>query len=225
MKRQLAWILGGATVSMLAVGGTMIGCSNNSGGSDAGPDTGTAQDQSSPDVNNMNDTGTNDAGSDACKDNPDLHPTEAGTIFCGYDDAGNGFNCTTGNQCCLGGSTGSDTFAPEGCYAWGGVCPNPAPDGGNPIECEQTADCLANGSDAGPNVACCREGAGAPAVVMGCQAGDLKSSGGKGIFCEQGPTCTNSGALQICETNAECGDAGKVCTPMRWKIYEIGFCM
>jgi len=223
MKRTLAWILGGATVSMLGVGATMVGCSSGGGGTDSGTPDVTTQDTGTPDVNKT-ETGPMDSGAD-CKDNPDLHPTEAGTIFCGYNDAGTGFSCSTGQQCCLGGSTGSDTYAPEGCYTWGGACPNPPPDGGAPIECEQTSDCYANtdgGTEAG--LVCCLEGATAPAVVAGCQAGDLKSSDGKGIFCEQGSACTNSGALQICEQNSDCS-GGKTCVPMRWKIYEIGFCM
>jgi hypothetical protein len=211
-KQQMAWILGGVTFSMLGAGGAMVGCSSGTttdGGADSAIDNSTGQD-----VNNNNDTGTNDAGGDAPSCTiPGLHPGPGGDIF-------GGFGCDAGQQCCLGGSTGSNTFAPEMCATWGGACNNPV-DGGSPIECEQTQDCEANGKT---GFVCCLQGASNPSPITGCPSTDLKSSGGKGIFCEQ-TSCTGSGDLQICESQAECGDAGKVCTPFHWKIYQLGFCM
>jgi hypothetical protein len=225
MKKHLAWILGGTTVGLFGAGATMFGCSSTPAGNDAGMDV-TTQDVAN-DVNNM-DTGTMDAGPDVTCKIPSLHPGAAGTIFCGYDDAGNSFSCGGdggGQQCCLGGPIGGGQYAPEICATFGGACNNPPSDAGGkglPIECGQTSDCTANNVN---GVCCLQGGASAPAPISGCPSTDLKSSGGTGIKCEVGAACAGGGDLQICESNAECGDAGKVCTPFHWKLYQLGFCM
>jgi hypothetical protein len=189
--------------------------------------------------------GGSDSSAPACKTDPNLHPeTTQGTIFCGYTpgDAGMSFDCTKGQQCCLGGSIGGGNFAPEKCATWGSVCDNPAPvngsGGGLPIECNQVADCAANGK---AGAACCLQGgASQPSAVAGCDEGDLKSSGGSGIVCEGAsaggdggaadggggggtvPACA-AGEIQICALDSDC-PANKTCTAMRWKLYEVGFC-
>jgi hypothetical protein len=179
--------------------------------------------------------GGGDTGS-ACKTDPSLHPeTTVGTIFCGYQpDGGPAFDCMKGNQCCLGGSIGGGLYAPEQCSPFGTVCSNPAPvngtGGGLPIECNQVADCTANGK---ANSACCLQGgASQPSAVAGCDSADLKSSGGSGIVCEgkggdgggggATPACA-AGEIQICAIDTDC-PTGMTCTAMRWKLYEVGYC-
>ena len=231
MKKQFAWILGGAWFVGMGVVASMSACSGDTNpATDSGTKDSTAQDSGNKDVstqdqNNGNDTGTTDAGTAECGTTPTLHVSEAGAIFCGYPaDGGSAFSCNTGTQCCLGGKLGSN-FLPEDCVTWGNACDNPPPDAsspGLPIECNQNADCTANGK---ANNVCCLQGATAPAIVQGC--GYYKSSpGGSAIVCEQGTggACSGSGEIQICSATSDC-PTGKTCTPMKWKLYQLGFCM
>jgi len=220
MKNRMAWVLGGgAAVGMAMIAASLGACSSgDSTTKDAGKDVTTTTD-AGKDTGTTADTGTQDTGTTAdCGSIPKLHPVEAGTIFCGYTDAG-GLNCTTGEQCCLGGKTGTNTYAPEQCATWGGPCDNPPPDGGTVIECGQNADCTVNGMDGG---VCCLKGAGAPALVSGCTY--YKSAGGTAISCEA-PTngACAAGETQICEQDSDCPQ-GKTCTPVKWKLYQLGFC-
>lgn len=224
MTNELVWIFTG--VSLVGVGmlGGLEACSSdNPSGKDASADVATKDavvDQSSADTG----PGPQDAGAD-CKADPKLHPSTPGTIFCGFGDAGS-FNCSTGQECCLGGKQGTG-FAPETCATFGSTCTNGT--GPVPIECEQPEDCTANGMT---GAACCLQGGSAPQQVAGCDTGDLVAKGGTAIVCEASDagsadggvgTCA-SGALQVCEAQSDC-PTGKTCTPTRWKLYEIGVCL
>ena len=243
----LALVLGAAAV--VAAGGVnLLACSggssgggggSSSGGHDSGSQDGTGSSSgsssggtSSSGGSSGGSSGSSSGGMEAgCKADPSLHPGTAGTVFCGYTDAGS-FNCPMGQECCLGGKVGT-SFAPEMCGTFGAACTN----GTNPlpIECQQPEDCTANGM---AGAACCLQGgASAPAAVAGCDPGDLKSSGGTGIICEgagggdagasdagASPGACKAGELQICEAPSDC-PAGKTCTATRWKLYEIGVCL
>ena len=226
-KQHFAFILGGAWLAGMSVIASMSACSGDTTTTDSGPKDSTAPkdqsvDQNTQDQNNQ-DTGPGDSGTADCGSIPKLHVSEAGAIFCGYPaDGGSSFSCTTGTQCCLGGGK-SPNFFPEDCEGFGTVCQNPGPDAGVPsgiaIECNQNADCTANGKSG--NV-CCLQGAGAPALQQGC--GYYKSQGGTAITCEQGATCSGATDIQICSADTDCPQ-GKTCTPMKWKLYQLGFCM
>ncbi|HEY8040519.1 MAG TPA: hypothetical protein VIF15_12025 [Polyangiaceae bacterium] len=182
----------------------------NDGGSDGGADTGSAGDS---------------ASAVECGALPTLHQDEAGTIFCGFDfDAGVNLVCPVGQECCLGGAIDLDAgvFAPQSCATFGTACTNPPDGGAIAIECGQNADCTANGTPAG--AVCCLQGATAPAVVPGC--GYYRASLGTAIACEApqtGGTCA-AGEVQICSSNVDC-PSGKTCTPTKWKIFQVGFCL
>jgi len=230
MKKQIAWIFGGLSVAGVAMVASLNACSSGDDSTvkDSGTKDSTGTDTGTPD-GGTTDSGTKDTGVDTgtpdCGSTPTLHVTDAGSIFCGYDDGGSSFSCTTGNQCCLGGKQGNN-FLPEDCVAWGAACDNPAPDAGSsnavPIECEQNADCTANGH---ANNACCLQGASAPTAVTGC--GYYKAVGGTQVVCEtpsDAGACTGSGEVQICSSDGDC-PAGHTCTPMKWKLYQVGFCL
>jgi hypothetical protein len=229
MKKQVAWILGGAWIVGMGVVASMSACSGDTTTNDAGPKDSTApKDQATNDVvqqdQNSGDGGPGDSGNAECGTTPTLHTSEAGAIFCGFPaDGGASFSCTTGMQCCLGGKLGQN-FLPEDCETWGGACDNPPPDAaipGSPIECNQNADCTANGKSGD---VCCLQGASAPAIVQGC--GYYKSAQGTAVTCETAANgaCTGASDIQICEQTSDC-PSGKTCTPMKWKIYQLGFCM
>jgi len=126
-------------------------------------------------------------------------------------------------MCCLGGSLGGAMYAPQECSPNAMVgCTNGAPDAGGtaaiPIQCNQVADCTANGFQGAGS--CCLQGASAPSIVPGC--GYLKTKGGSAVVCETNPVCA-AGEAQICSTIADCPQ-GTACTPGKWKIFQIGFC-
>jgi hypothetical protein len=123
---------------------------------------------------------------------------------------------------------GTDSFAPQECANYGATCTNGggAEAGTNEqpigIECAQVADCTANGKSAS---ACCLQGA-KSSTVAGCSY--PKYSDGTGIVCE-GTTGTSatacaSGEVQVCSSQADC-PSGTTCTPGKWKILQLGFCM
>jgi hypothetical protein len=179
-------------------------------GSDAGPDAGDASDG---------------AAAVECGATPTLHQDEAGTVFCGFDfDAGIQRFCSVGQECCLGGAIDLDAglFAGQVCATFGATCTNPPDSGAIPIECAQNTDCTANGTPAG--AVCCLKGATAPAVSPGCSY--YRATMGAAISCEApqpGGTCA-VGEVQICSSNVDC-PTGKTCTPMKWKIFQMGFCL
>jgi hypothetical protein len=176
------------------------------------------------DSGTASDTGTTTDAAVNCGSNPTLHVDTAGTIFCGYDfDAGADLSCTTGQQCCLGGYLDGGTFAEQVCSTWsatGTGCTNPPGDSIG-IACGQNADCTANGFT-GSHVACCLQGATAPAD-MGCTY--PKATLGTAVVCEStsGNGCA-AGEIQICSATSDC-PTGMTCTPGKWKLFQVGFCM
>ncbi len=249
--RKLAWVLGAALT--VGVGGmSAIACSSsNSGGGDAGSSSGSGSGSSSGSSSGgMSDAttggddgattgtdsgsgsgGSSDAGAGTdCGKLPSLHQNPAGDIYCGYGADGGTIDCTTGSQCCLGGSIGGGQFAPQECSPWqanGSGCTNPD-GGGIGIACNQISDCTSNGNG---GTACCLVGGKGPVALQGC--GYSKATGGSAIVCEGSgtvgeggaPTATacQSGEIQVCSSNADC-PTGTTCQAGKWKIYQIGFC-
>jgi hypothetical protein len=165
-----------------------------------------------------------------CGSSPTLHVDEAGSIYCGFTDAG--LDCFRGQECCLGGYlVDSGSFATQACATWGSTCKNgvygnDAAAAPIAIECAQVADCNANGVT--KSVACCLQGATAPADEPTCTY--PKSTLGSAIVCESSdaggagvPACA-TGEVQICSSPADC-PAGKTCTAGKWKILQMGFCL
>ena len=125
------------------------------------------------------------------------------------------------------------------CVAFGNTCMNPSTGGAQPIECNQNNDCTANGM---AGAACALQGASAmPSMPTGCTYFKVSSGSTKGIVCEMPdggaaedggdaaaatgvPTCSGAGDIQICSSAADC-PARKTCTPMKWSIFDVGFCM
>jgi hypothetical protein len=92
------------------------------------------------------------------------------------------------------------------------------PGKGLAVPCQQPGDCAAN--DAGTGGLCCLMGT-QPAQAAGCDAADLKATGGTGTQCVQGASC-GTGNTQLCLQDSDCG--GKKCVAFHWKIIEMGFC-
>lgn len=221
------WLIGVTTAVATCAAGIGACSSDSTSGnpvgitedSSVGSDTGSGSNGDSG-ANTDGGGTTTDAG---CGSSPSLHADTAGSIFCGYTDAGP-FSCTTGNECCLGGEISKSVFAPEACAAFGTACTNPV-DGGVQIECGQVSDCTANGV---ANAACCLQGATVPTIATGCSY--YKASRGSGVVCEPGPDAGGSvpscaaGEVQVCSAQADC-PTGKTCTPMKWKLYQMGFCL
>jgi hypothetical protein len=200
-------------------GGTEA-ASSEGGGDSSVNDSGGA-DTSTPE------TGSADAGSDAspdasCGSTPSLHVDTGGTIFCGFGDAGD-LDCVIGQECCLGGYLGNDVFGPQACSAFGSVCTNGGvPDTGTPaiaMQCAQVADCTANGVTGAAS--CCLQGANAPADAPGCTY--PKAVGGTAVVCETTSACA-TGEVQICSQQSDC-PTGTTCTPGKWKVLQVGFCL
>ena len=217
---------------------TVTGDSGNSADSGTAVDTGssstdssTAGDTSTPpaDSGSAGDGGPGDAGAvDAnCGAIPTLHMDPAGSVYCGYGVDGGSLVCGTGQECCLGGAIGVNTYAPDECAATGTSCTNggTADAGGSaaiPIACQQIADCTADGVAA---TACCLQGATAPAPAPGCTY--PRSRSGSAIVCEgtgTGPTACAAGEVNICSSQADC-PSGTTCTAGKWKIFQVGFCL
>lgn len=212
--------------------GTDSSVPDSSNGADSGSTSEASTDggetdssMSASDTGTAADTGTTTDGAVNCGSNPTLHADSAGTIFCGFDfDAGADLNCTTGHQCCLGGLLDGGAFAEQACSTWhaGGTgCTNPPGDSIG-IACGQNADCTANGFS-GNNVACCLQGAQGPAVPAGCTY--PKATYGTAVVCEStsGTGCA-AGEIRICSATSDC-PTGMVCTPGKWKLFQVGFCM
>jgi hypothetical protein len=176
-----------------------------------------------------------DAGPDSatiadCGSTPALHVDEAGTIYCGF--SGTALNCATGQECCLGGYLAdSGTFAPQQCAAYGTTCINGVlgSDAGAPpipVMCAQISDCTANGVSKA--AACCLQGATTPADAPTCTY--PRATLGTAVVCESsdagttGAAACAAGEVQICSSQADC-PSGKTCTPGKWKILDVGFCL
>jgi hypothetical protein len=209
-------------------GGGSGSSSGSGGGSGAGSGSGVTSSSSGSGSSSGGGSGGQgvDSGSGSgCGATPLLHPTEAGTIFCALVAAN--ADCTVGQECCVGGGTGNGQFADDECATFGATCTN---GGGSeagtneqpiPIECNQIADCAANGR---PASACCLQG-GKSSTVAGC--GYPKYSDGTAIVCEGAggsvAPCA-AGEVQVCSQQADC-PAGTTCTAGKWKLFQIGFCM
>jgi hypothetical protein len=204
-------------------------------------DVATPQEAGEAAASDASSDGASDAGADGdagpdsatvadCGSTPTLHVDEAGTIYCGF--SGTALNCATGQECCLGGYLAdSGTFAPQQCAAYGATCTNGVlgSDAGAPpipVMCAQISDCTANGvSNA---AACCLRGATAPADAPTCTY--PRATLGTAVVCESsdagttGAAACAAGEVQICSSQADC-PSGKVCTPGKWKILDVGFCL
>jgi hypothetical protein len=198
-------------------------------------DSGEAPETSSDDSGSAGDTGSSEGDSGSpqdsgtgpdCGSTPTLHLDPAGTIFCGYGADGGKVECLTGTECCLGGSLGGGTFAPEQCGARSSTCTNGGePDAGGslaiPIACMQIADCTANGVTSA--AACCLQGATSPTATCAYP----KAQYGTAVVCETGNTSPGTcaaGELQICSSQSDC-PTGTTCTAGKWKIFQVGFCL
>jgi hypothetical protein len=209
---------GGPTGSSGA-SGSGVGSSSNSGGS------GNSGGSSSSSGGSIDDGGAFDAGVN-CGSIPMVHVNPAGDISCGRGADGGVLDCLASagdGLCCLGGSIGGGQYAPDTCSPNLMVgCSNGAPDAGGtaaiPIQCNQVADCAANGFQGAGS--CCLQGASAPSIVPGC--GYLRSKGGTAIVCEANAVCA-AGESQICSSPADCPQ-GTTCTPGKWKLFQPGFC-
>jgi hypothetical protein len=82
----------------------------------------------------------------------------------------------------------------------------------------QVSDCTANG--VANAAACCLRGATAPVNPTGCSY--PRSILGSQVTCET--SACAAGEVQICASQSDC-PAGKTCTPGKWKIYQVGFCL
>src|ERR1700722_5291236 len=191
------------------------------GGGDSSVNDSGGNDASAPE------TGSGDGGSDAavdasCGSTPTLHADTPGTIFCGFGDAGE-LNCVTGQECCLGGYLGNDVYGPQEGPMFGATCTNGGvPDTGTPaipMQCAQVADCTANSVTGAAS--CCLQGANPPADAPGCTY--PKAVGGTAVVCETTAACA-TGEVQICSQQSDC-PTGKTCTPGKWKILQVGFCL
>jgi hypothetical protein len=171
-----------------------------------------------------------------CGTTPSQHLSEAGTIFCGFGDAGDQY-CGIGEQCCLGGAVAGG-FAPDECAVYGATCTNGGGDAGTAneqplqIQCNQISDCRANGNTGA--TACCLAGNAKCATGYTCgssQTGTCaypKYSDGTGVVCEGdggGNTATlcQAGEIQVCTQQSDCV-TGTTCTFGKWKIVNLGFC-
>jgi hypothetical protein len=201
-----------------------VGSSSNSGGS------GSSGASSSSGSVGGDDAGVFDAGGN-CGAIPMVHQNPPGDIYCGYDTDGGALECLASagdGMCCLGGSLGNGMYAAQVCSPNAMVgCPNGGEEAGGtpaiPIQCNQIADCTANGFPGA--TACCLQGASAPSVVPGC--GYLTSRFGSAIVCEGsgggGATSCAAGEVQICSSPADC-PSGTTCAVGKWKIFQLGFC-
>jgi hypothetical protein len=164
-----------------------------------------------------------DAG---CGSTPTLHQNPAGDLYCWLGSDGGVLDCLASSgagTCCLGGLITAGNYAPDICAANATGCTNGAPDAGGtaaiPIQCWQVIDCAPNGVSGA--LSCCIRGATPPAPVPGC--GYLRSRAGSAVVCEPTPTCA-MGDVQVCSSQADC-PTGTTCTPGKWKIFDVGFCL
>jgi hypothetical protein len=212
-------------------GGTDGPASVDAPGPDGGPDgAADGAGDSSPEGPDSGSEGGADGGAlSDCGSSPTLHADEAGSLFCGFDGVQDLY-CSTGQECCLGGALGGGSFATQQCATLGATCPNEgAPDAGQPaipVACGQIADCNANGVSHA--VACCLQGAAAPADEPGCSY--PRATLGTAVVCESsdagatGPLPCAASEVQMCSSQADC-PSGKTCTPGKWKIFQVGFCL
>jgi hypothetical protein len=215
---------GGSGSSGVSSSGVTSSSSNGGGssgvtssGSNSGSGSGGPTDEGGVDL---------DGGVD-CGSIPTLHPTPAGDIYCGYGADGGPIDClgsAGAGWCCLGGALGGGNYAAQICAQNAASCMTASEGMGPvPIQCNQLSDCPPNGSPGA--TACCLQGA-ALEELAGC--GYSKAVSGTEIVCEGSAggaaTSCQAGEIQICSMNADCPQ-GTQCTPGKWKIFQLGFCM
>jgi hypothetical protein len=64
-------------------------------------------------------------------------------------------------------------------------------------------------------------------VVAGC--GYPKATQGTAVVCESSdagvaPGACAAGEVELCSSQADC-PTGTTCTPGKWKIFQVGFCL
>src|SRR6185437_5967532 len=166
MKKQIAWIFGGAAIVGLGMMSSLSACSGDdtktdSGTKDATSDT-KANDVTQQDVVQNDSQPPQDAGAD-CKTPSGPFSTDAGP-FCPFQvgaDGGTVFSaCADGQHCCIPNGNGAST-----CQA--GACT--FPDAGSDFQCNETNDCPGN------NMVCCENAGAEISQDVGCTAYDFVS--------------------------------------------------
>jgi hypothetical protein len=163
-----------------------------------------------------------DAGVD-CGQMPILHMNPPGDIRCGFGADGGALECLGSSGegwCCVGASLGQGMYGPQSCAPNSDSCPFPSMGGFRTpsIQCNQIADCRSNGA---PGATACCLGA----ELYQCM---YPEAVGGSIFCEgsNGGAATRCGVneIQICSSNVDC-PPGTFCTPGKWDVFQLGFCL
>jgi hypothetical protein len=210
MKKQIAWIFGGAALVGLGMAGSLSACSGDNtkadaGGKDATTDT-AKQDSGGQDAGNdvINDVNTAD-----CKKVPANAPftTDSGP-FCPFGGDGSTFApCNTGEHCCLP-STGSSTCSGTACVFSNDASTN------SDFQCNETNDCNAG-------EVCCENAGSEVQQDPGCTTYDYVSK-------QHGTSCVStscpSGQAQVCGSDSDC-PTGKTCFPTNTKAIWLGVCI
>jgi len=216
MKKQFAWILGGAWLVGMGVVASMSACSgDDTVVKDSGTKDQTSGDTGGKDVvtqdQNNGDTGPQDAGAD-CKNIPDGAPfnTVDSGPFCPFQGDGSTFGpCQPTEHCCLPAS-GNST-----CTANGTACVFAKDAATNSdFQCNETNDCTSG-------QVCCENAGALIQQDLGCTKYDFVS-GQKGTSCVQ--TSCPQGQGQICGSTADCPQ-GKTCFPVNTKAMWLGVCV
>jgi len=215
MKKQFAWILGGAWLVGMGVVGSMSACSgDDTVTKDSGPKDSTSGDTGGKDVvtqdQNNGDTGPKDAGAD-CKNVPDGAPftTDSGP-FCPFQGDGSTFTSCLGTEHCCLPAKGNSTCTPNGtaCVFAADAATN------SDFQCDETNDCTTG-------QVCCENAGALIQQDPGCTMYDFVS-GQKGTSCVQ--TACPQGQGQVCGSNADC-PTGKTCFPVNTKAMWLGVCV
>lgn len=216
MKKQFAWILGGAWLVGMGVVGSMSACSgDDTTTKDSGPKDSTTPDTGNKDVattDGPTDSGPSDVNTADCKTVPTGAPftTDSGP-FCPFQFDGGVFAaCANTEHCCLPSSGASS------CTPLDASCVYPKPDASSNADfvCNETNDC--------PNGSVCCENAGAQIQQdPGCTQYDFVQQQ-HGTSCVTGTACPN-GQAQICGSTADCPN-GKTCFPVNTKAMWLGVC-
>jgi hypothetical protein len=227
--RTVALVLSGAmftagiTAATACSGSSSGGAQNTDAGqkdgtgSSSGGSSGSSSGSSSGGSSGSSSGTMDDAGSDACKTPPTLHPDDGGTIYCPFGPDGSAIYCSaTTTVCCIGGGT-SGNYQVSKCQDKAMECDNPSADAAGParrVECEDSLNCGTSGI-------CCAKG-GVPSD-MGCGYPLEKPSFSQTTCVTDGGACA-LGDFQLCSSQAEC-PMGKTCTAARTSIgVQIGFC-
>lgn len=180
MRSSKLWFAGLFAVSLGAAGATMVACGDDSSGTTSGGDDGGTTDATTGDGGGGgNDTGTSGDTGGQTDGNGGQDAGDSGP----FDGAPTPAQIECGNVACSASTQECCQYADAGSSAWSCIA-NDAGFGACPgitATCDEAADCL------GDSGVCC----------LGA------SSGGFGASCSAAPCF-----VQVCKTNAECGDAG-----------------